>query len=233
VTVKPNFRDLPDLRDRVRVFRDRPHAGEVLAGLLAGRAGSAAVVLGIPAGGVPVAARLAQELGLELDAAVVSKITPPWNTEVGYGAVAFDGTVRINEVLVPQLRLSRRDVEEGIEETRRKVERRMRSFREDRPFPNVSARPAILVDDGLASGFTMAVAVEALHKLGAKDLVVAVPTGHLSAVEWLAPQVEDLACANVRGRGSFAVADAYESWSDVTEEEARQLLQARAAPAGR
>ena len=81
--------DLPELRNRAQVFRDRAHAGDVLAGMLSAFAGSGALVLGIPAGGVPVAATVATTLGLELDAAVVSKILLPWTTEAGYGAVAW------------------------------------------------------------------------------------------------------------------------------------------------
>jgi len=81
--------DLPELRDRIRVFDDRTDAGRWLTGMLEGYRGGDALVLGIPAGGVPVAAAVAGELTLPLDVAVVSKITPTWNTEVGYGAVAF------------------------------------------------------------------------------------------------------------------------------------------------
>ena len=163
-----NVSDLPDLRDRTRVFAGRPEAGQVLAGMLGAYAGADAPVLAVPAGGVPVGAAVARELGLCLDVAVVSKVTLPWNTESGYGAVAFDGTVRLNEELLPRLGLTAEEVTEGIARTRRKVERRLRDLRGDRPWPPLADRPAILVDDGLASGFTMRVAVEAVRKVGAE-----------------------------------------------------------------
>ncbi len=147
--------EVPELRGRVGVFRDRVHAGEVLAGLLEPYRGSGALVLAVPAGGVPVAARAAALLGLELDVAVVSKITLPWNTEAGYGAVAFDGTVRLNEGLLPHLRLAEEEVAAGVEETRRKVARRVRAFRGDRPPLDLSGRAAILIDDGVASGWNV------------------------------------------------------------------------------
>lgn len=215
---------LPDLRNRVRVFRDRAHAGEVLAGMLAGALPPANLLLAIPAGGVPVAAEMARRLRLPLDLAVVSKILIPDTTEAGYGAVAFDGTVRLNEPLVAALGLTTATVAAGIAATREKVARRVRQLRRGRPFPDLQGAAVVLIDDGLASGFTMQVAVEALRHSRATTVHVAVPTGHLAAVERIAPSVDTVYCANVRSGRSFAVADAYERWSDVSEEEVGVLL---------
>ena len=88
ISLPTNVVDLPDLRDQVAVFRNREHAGEILAGMLEVHSHGEAMVMAVPAGGVPVAKVLAGQLNLPLDIAVVSKITLPWNTEVGYGAVA-------------------------------------------------------------------------------------------------------------------------------------------------
>lgn len=219
-----NVFELKELNNRRGVFDDRAHAGEVLAGMLLALKAYNPLVLGIPAGGVPVAERVAAQLGCPLDVAVVSKITLPWNTEAGYGAVAFDGTVRINEDLLPRLGLSPQQVQEGIQETMEKVHRRVKIFRNDRPFPSVAERAVILVDDGLASGFTLLTAVEALRNAGADNLSVAVPTGHEKSLDRVAPLVDGLYCANVRSGWSFAVAEAYQHWYDVDEEEARRLL---------
>jgi len=215
-----NIIERPELRDRLRVFRDRPHAGEVLAEMLDAYCQSDAIVLAIPAGGVPIAAVIAEKLHIPLDVAVASKITLPWNTEAGYGAVAFDGTMRLNEDLLPRLGLIEEQIQQGIEQTTPKVLRRVRRFRGDQPFPDLAKRQAILVDDGLASGFTMLVAVEALRKAGAREICVAVPTGHGSSLPRMASEVEAVYCANIRTGFSFAVADAYAAWTDVTEEEA-------------
>jgi len=215
--------ELVELRDRTSVFRDRAHAGAVLATMLEPYRGRDALVLGVPAGGVPVAAVVAERLELPCDLLVVSKITLPWNTEAGYGAVAFDGTVRINERMVVSERLADETVREGIAKTREKVVRRFNRLRGDRPFPDVSERPVIVIDDGLASGFTMGVGVEAVRNAGASDIVVAVPTGHTGAVQRVAMHVEAVYCANIRSGFSFAVADAYEHWYDVSELEAMTL----------
>jgi predicted phosphoribosyltransferase len=219
-----SFHERPELRDRVGVFRDRTHAGQVVAEMLVGLRGSEATVLAVPAGGLPVGAAVANALALPLDVAVVSKITLPWNTEVGYGAVAFDGTVRINEELVGSVGLGQQEIQRGIEETTAKVRRRVAALRGAGSAPDLSGRSLVVVDDGLASGFTMRTAVEALRGAGASGIVVAVPTGSLRCVEELTPRADALYCANVRGGWSFAVADAYQHWYDVDEGEARAIL---------
>ena len=219
-----NIVDLVELRDRVNVFRDRTHAGKILAGMLDSYRNTDAIVLGIPAGGVPVAAALANHINLLLDVLVVSKITLPWNTEAGYGAVAFDGTVRLNEKLLPRLGLSEDEIQQGIEKTFSKVTHRVKSLRGERAFPDLSKQTVILVDDGLASGFTLLVGVEALRKARAGQIIVVVPTGHWDSVQMMAHQVEAVYCANIRQGWSFAVADAYERWSDVSDEEVVEVI---------
>ena len=218
--------ELEALRDQVRVFRDRAQAGHLLAEMLIDRRGSGACVLAIPAGGVPVAEPLAHLLELPLDVAVVSKITPPWNSEVGYGAVAFDGSVRLNERLLSGLELGDDDVRAGIEEATAKVKRRVKELRGTDEAPPVAGRDVLLVDDGLASGFTMLTAADALRRAGARSVLVAVPTGSTRALELegLGDVVDTIYCPNVRGGRSFAVADAYEEWSDVSEAHALELL---------
>jgi putative phosphoribosyl transferase len=222
--VTANIIELAQYRDRVRVFRDRPHAGEILAEMLRAAVPDDAVVLAVPAGGVPVGREVAQRLNLAVDLLVVSKITLPWDTEAGYGAVAFDGTVRINEGLLHRLRLSSDDVERGVSRTREKVSRRQTFLRGGRPLPHFKGRPAIVVDDGLASGYTLSAGVEALRKHGVEKVMVAVPTGHLDSVERLAREADCIYCPNIRGGWCFAVADAYERWSDVAEEELMEMV---------
>ena len=204
------------LRNRARVFCNRNDAGMALAKLLWDYRDTDSVLLGIPAGGVPVAAAAAQQLSLPLDFLTVSKITLPWNTEAGYGAVAFDGTWQLNEQLVRQAGLNAKTVHEGIESTKEKVERRTREFRKLLTAHQIRERTAIIVDDGLASGFTMRVAVAALRNQDAKSVIVAVPTGHLNAIARLASDVDEIYCVNIRSGMYFAVAEAYTQWSDVS-----------------
>jgi len=217
-----------ELRNRAHVFRDRAHAGTVLAEMLAPDFDrrARALVLAIPAGGVPVAAPVARRLGLPLDLAVVSKITLPWNTESGYGAVAFDGSVHLNNALLRQIGLDQSEIEAGIARTREKVVRRNITLRAGRNYDAVAGADVVLVDDGLASGFTVRAAIAALRTSGAGSVTVAVPTAHETSAREIADSVEAFYCPNVRAGYRFAVADAYEQWSDVDEETVCAILAA-------
>jgi predicted phosphoribosyltransferase len=219
----PKIFELPQLHNRERVFRDRSAAGKVLAQMLKEYQESNAMVMAIPAGGVAVAAILAGELALPLDVAVISKITPSWNSEVGYGAVAFDGTVRLNEDYLARFNLDQEEIQKGIQKTKQKVARRVRMFRGEHPLPDLN-RPILLVDDGLASGFTLRVAIEALRKAGSQQIILAVPTAHEESIQRVIGEVEAIYCPNIRGGRSYAVADAYEHWRDMDEEEVVQIL---------
>jgi predicted phosphoribosyltransferase len=220
-----NIYYLPRLRECQSVFRDRTHAGRCIADMIKG---SDAVVLGIPAGGIPVAAVVARALGLSLDVAVVSKITLPWDTEAGYGAVAFDGSWLLNEALIVRSGLNREQVQAGIDKTRIKVAERVRRLHGGKPMPDLSKKTVIVVDDGLASGYTMRVTADALTRCNVGQIVVAVPTGHAAAVEEIARQVHTLYCPNIRSGPRFAVADAYANWTDVSESEADNILKTAA-----
>jgi predicted phosphoribosyltransferase len=218
--------EIAGLRDRAPVFRDRTHAGEVLADMLEALRGRSAIVLAIPAGGVPVAAEISRRLGFALDVAVVSKILLPWTTEAGFGAVAFDGTVWVDPDAVRRHALMPEQVNRCTGEARAKVERRVRALRGDRPFAALDGRTAILVDDGIAAGATLRTAIAALRARGASDIVVAVPTGHSESVQRIAALADAVYCANVRAGYPYAVAHAYEAWQDVDEAVAADLLRA-------
>jgi putative phosphoribosyl transferase len=211
--------DLKQYREHTRVFRDRVHAGDVLARMLNPYKQDVQMVLGIPAGGVPVGVVVAKTLNVPFDVAVVSKITLPWNTEAGYGAVAFDGTVRLNKPLTARIGLSEVEIQTGIEKTTAKVNRRMAKLRKNRPFPVLTEHYTLFVDDGLASGFTMLVAIEALKKAGADHIIVAVPTAHKESLNAIVTKVDAVFCPNIRSGLRYAVADAYVRWSVLDESE--------------
>lgn len=219
-----NLVEIRELRNSLNIFDSRKHAGLVLAGMLREYEGTDSIVFGIPAGGVPVAASISSELNLKLDLAVVSKITLPWNTEAGYGAVAFDGTVILNNELISSLGLTTDDIKTGIEIAKNKVERRYKKFRADQEFPDPTNKTSIIVDDGIASGYTMIAAINAMINKGFKDIVIAVPTAHLNSIEMISSRVNRIFCANVRDRPRFAVAEAYKNWCDVDENQLSNFL---------
>jgi len=219
-----NVTESKALHNRSAVFQDRRHAGQALTELLDMFRDSNAVVMAIPAGGVPVAVAVAGALGLSLGLLVVSKITLPWNPEAGFGAVAADGTHEINQALVQQLALDAATIEQGIEKTRAKVAHREQVYRQLLPPVSIEDRKVILVDDGIASGFTLRVAIAAAKHQHASEIIVAIPTGHAGSVVDVAQYCSRVYCANVREGMRFAVADAYEDWHDVSEAEVEDAL---------
>jgi putative phosphoribosyl transferase len=153
-----------------------------------------------PAGGVPVAARIASTLSLPLQAAPVSKALLPWTTESGFGAVAFDGSVWLDQDAIESYGLRREQITKAVADARAKVERRRARFcNESLDF---KGKTAILVDDGIAAGSTMRTAIAALRKLA-----------------------DEIVCADIRGGTRFAVADAYEEWRDLSDDEVEAMLE--------
>ena len=205
-------------------FRDRAAAGHELARLLEECRGSGALVLAIPSGGVPVAAEIARALGLPLDAIPVSKVLLPWTTESGYGAVAFDGSVWIDESAVERYKLSQTQIDDAIAEARAKVERRNARLRRGRTPLDVMGKIVIVVDDGIAAGSTMRTAIGALRKHHPSEIVVAVPTAHDTSLAAISKLADRVFCTDIRGGFSFAVADAYEIWRDLEEDEVIAML---------
>ena len=186
--------------------------------------GSAAIVLAIPAGGVPVGAAISRKLGLPLHAAPVSKVLYPWTTESGFGAVAFDGSVWLNQEAVANARLTKPQLDKAVADARTKVERRSKRLLPGKTLRDLSGQTVILVDDGIAAGSTMRTAIAALRKIDAGRIVVAAPTAPSRSVEAMRELADDVVCADIRGGASFAVADAYEQWRDLTDEEVEGML---------
>ena len=217
--------DEPSYRERLFIFRDRLHAGKLLAEKLHKYAGKEkAILLAVPAGGVPVGYVVAKELGISVDAIIVRKVQIPWNTEAGFGAVACGGELVLNEPLVRVLNLTEKMVRESVAKTRRIIQERLRKFRGDRPMPDLSRKVVILVDDGLASGFTMLAAVRSVRKMMPEKIVVAVPTASIKAIDLLSAEADEIVCLNIRSGPIFAVADAYKDWYDLADEEVTEIL---------
>lgn len=212
------------LRNKFYVFKDRYHAGELLAEKLREYGVADAYVLAIPAGGVPVGYVISKRLGFPFDVIVVRKIHIPWNQEAGFGAITFDGIIIFNERLLRALGLTREEIDHRIKVEKEAIERRLKLLRGDKPFPDITGKTTILVDDGIASGYTMLSAVKSVVRRKPKRIVVAVPTGSESAIRLLEPWVDDMVCLNVRTGPVFAVADAYENWYDLTDEDVVKIL---------
>jgi predicted phosphoribosyltransferase len=208
------------------VFRDRAEAGDVLAGHLGHYAGrDDLMVLALPRGGVPVAARVAEALGAPLDVFVVRKLGVPGHEELAMGAIASGGVEVVNEQVAGRLGLGEADLRRAAEAEGRELARRERNYREGRPPPHLGGRVVILVDDGLATGATMRAAVAAVRRLGPARVVVAVPTAPASTCQRLAEEADEVICATTP-RPFRAVGYSYRSFPQTSDEEVRTLLQA-------
>jgi len=212
------------LRNRSYIFKDRAEAGSLLAQKLSPSSPADGLVFAVPAGGVSVALEISRKLNLPLDLMIVRKVQIPGNTEAGFGAVGPDGEVIFNQDLLKSLRLTREEIDEQVEKARKNVEARNRIFRGGRIFPEVIDHTAILVDDGLASGYTMAEAVRFLQKRRAKKIIVAVPTAPEETIKRLLPTVDEVYVLNIKTSFPFAVAEAYQNWYDLEDEEVLSLL---------
>jgi len=212
------------LRDKNDVFMDRSQAGHLLALQLSKYKGTDSITLAIPSGGVPVGSEIREALGLLMDLIIVRKVQIPGNTEAGFGAMGSDGEVILNEALFERLGLTEEETASQISKTRDVIRKRERLFRAGRPFPSIINRNAIIVDDGLASGYTMLAAVNIVKSKKPKKIIIAVPTASRNTADLILPEVDELICLNVRSGYPFAVADAYQNWYDVTDEEVLEIL---------
>jgi len=217
---------LPELYNKFFVFEDRTEAGKRLASLLKERLKDKRniIVLAIPSGGVPVAKEIAKALNAPLDLLIVRKVQIPWNTEAGFGAMNLDGDVILNEELIKTLGLTEEEIERQIQKTWETLVDRNRLFRGNRPFPDIEGKTVVVVDDGLAGGYTLRAALEFLRKRNPKRVIVAVPTCSKDSAEKLLPFVDELYCLNVRDLYPYAVADAYRNWYDLTPQEVLEVL---------
>lgn len=208
----------------VDIFRDRTDAGKHLAKSLYEYQGKDAVVLAIPKGGVPVGFEVAAKLKAQFDVIVPRKIPIPWNPEAGFGALTADGTVVLNNSMAESLGLTTDEIETAVDEVRQEVIRRTNAYRGDRPPLDLSGRPVILVDDGLASGFTMLAAVESLRKWSPSTIVVAVPVASKGAARLISHHVDRLVALITSEKLPFAVASFYIGWHDLSDEEVMSYL---------
>jgi len=206
-------------------YRNRVDAGRRLAEELIQYRGSDAVVFAIPCGGVPVAVEVAKKLESPLDIVIVRKIPIPFNTEAGFGAVTEDGVPVLNQQLVEQLELTEEQIESYTEDVRSEIRRRMLVYRNKLQPSSVEGKTAIIIDDGLASGYTMLAAIKSIRNKGPAKVVVAVPVASSSAWDLVKSSADEIISPVFAHTGRFAVADFYSNWRDLTDEDVLMNLE--------
>lgn len=205
-------------------FHDRTEAGELLADKLESYVDKPdLIVLALPRGGVPVAARVAKRLHAPLDVFVVRKLGLPGHPELAMGAIATGGVRVLNGDVIDSLRVPDEVINAVTAEEYQELQRRERSYRDDLPPPEVEGKTVIIVDDGIATGSTMFAAIAALRQLNAGRIVVATPTIARSTFEYLRKYADEVVSVIVPEEFS-GVGQWYEDFSQTTDEEVHQLL---------
>lgn len=205
-------------------FADRQHAGRRLSHALGQYAGNPdVVVLGLPRGGVLVAAEVAESLHAPLDVFTVRKLGVPWNRELAVGAIATGDVAVFDHDTMQQLGLTMDDLREVIRSEEIELARRDALFRGGRPPLALVGKTVIVADDGLATGATMTAAVDALRKLGATRIIAAVPVASDSACDLIHHRADECVCLQVP-QPFYGVGYWYEDFHDVSDAEVMAVL---------
>ncbi|MFW5799157.1 MAG: phosphoribosyltransferase [Planctomycetota bacterium] len=205
-------------------FSDRADAGRRLDEMVGPRVGEEAVVLAIPRGGVPVAVPLAARTGQGPELVFLRKLPIPSSPEAGFGAVALDGNVVLNRPMVDRLQLDQATIDRVVGDVLGEVRRRAETYGNDGGLPEVAGRDVYLVDDGLASGFTMIAAARMVRSREPARLNLAVPVSPSGSMERVECEFDRMFCLVAQEGGRFAVASFYRSFPDLTDAEVKRLL---------
>lgn len=206
-------------------FKDRRDAGRRLAVLLEQFRREHPIVVGIPRGGVPVAAEVAHALGAPLDVAVVRKIGAPQNPEYAIGALAEGGVYVLSEDAVHALGLTESEREALIARVEDELEQRLRRYRGARAPIELTGRTVILVDDGLATGRSALAAVRSLRSRGAARVILATPVAARQSAQSLSDEADEIVCAEMPV-DLWAVGYWYRDFRPTTDAEVEALLAA-------
>ncbi len=206
------------------VFESRYDAGRQLALKLGEYKRQPVVVLAIPNGGLSVALQVALALGANLDLVISRKLPIPLRPEGGFGAVADDGTIMLNQEVLSKLDLSEKQINYQVSEVRNDIQKRSLLYRGNRPLSVLSDKIAILIDDGLASGYTMLAAIESIRRRGPKQIVVAVPAASATAVKQVERVADRVVTVITAFSPRFYVSDFYRYWNVLSDEEGLKCL---------
>jgi len=206
------------------LFKDRVDAGKRLATLLKPYAKRPDVIaLALPRGGVPVAAEIAHAIEAPLDVLVVRKLGVPGSEETAMGAIASGGFRFLNQDLIEHLKIPPNVIETVAQHEQQELVRREAAYRDGYPPLDLRDRTVILVDDGLATGATVRVAIAAIKEHHPKEFIVAVPVASEAVCEWVGKEVDHIICAETP-RPFYAVGLWYKEFSQTSDEEVQTLL---------
>jgi len=206
------------------VFENRFDAGRKLAEKLTAYKGRSAIVLAIPNGGVPVALQVALAINADLDLVIARKLPVPLRPEGGFGAVVDDGTVMLNQDIYRGLNLSEQQLNYQVSQVRAAIKQRSLLYRSTRPLSVIKDKTVIVIDDGLASGYTMMAAVESVRRRGPREVVVAVPAASAVAVKMLEKVADRVVTVATSYAPKFYISDYYRYWHSLSDDEGLKCL---------
>lgn len=212
--------------DNQKLFKNRQQAGELLAQRLSVYAGRGdVIVLALPRGGVPVGAAIARKLAVLLDIVLVRKLGLPWREEYAMGAIASGGKCILQTEVVSTLGIAPEVIDAVAQREMQELQRREKLYRAGRAAPSLRERVVILADDGLATGSTMQVALQAVRESMPARLIVAIPVAPSDTVEKLKSDADEIICLNMPAP-FYSVGQWYENFEQTTDDEVKNLLDA-------
>ena len=205
-------------------FRNRSHAGLELARSIPDPNTQACLVLGLPRGGVAVAEELANKLAVPLEPVFARKLPLPESPEMGFGAIALDGTVVLNERVVAGFGLGQEEIDVIARDVVAEVQRRAREYLGGKGLLAAGERHVYMVDDGLATGYSMIAAARMIRRQKPARLILCVPVSPVSSIETVRPDFDEIHCLFAQRSGSFAVASFYADFHEMSDDEVRAIL---------
>ena len=213
------------MRDKHYIFETRIEAGEKLAELIKDE--QIDILLIIPNGGLPIGLGLLQKIKIRpklIDLLIVKKIHVPWSTEAGMGAITPDGELFLNENLISHYSIEDQQIRNQAEKTKDRIKSIKTEFGITEDI-DVKGKSVLITDDGIASGFSMIAGASWMKKRGVNKIIIGTPTAPQSSLNKLKNKVDKIFCLNIRTGFSFAVADAYQNWYDLSLSEAVEYYQ--------
>jgi len=210
-----------------KMYKDRVDAGQVLARILKDKGLAGGVIMAIPRGGVVTAVQVSEALKLPLDIIIPRKIGAPFNPEVAIGAVTQDGTVFLTENKQLLQFAGKGSIKDIVEQEINEIKRRMLEYRGNTNYPDYTGKTVIIIDDGIATGFTTRAAIMSIKKIFKPHrTILAVPVAPVEVIEKLGAEVDEIVCPLVP-EPFYAVGQFYENFDQVTDEEVIQILHKR------
>jgi len=209
---------------REPIFENRYEAGRQLAEKLLEYKGKPVVVMAIPNGGAPVALWVALMLGADLDLVISRKIPLPLSPEGGFGAVTDDGTILLNELIVERAGLSEQQINYQVSKVRADIRQRSQLYYGGKPPSVISNKTVILVDDGMASGYTVMAAVESLRHRHPRAIIVAVPVAPEYAIQQVGKVADRVITCVASTIPRFYISDFYRYWHEPDNDEVVNCL---------